>query len=84
MNKYFEKTVAPKTLNEYCSIVLRIAQGIGLDKDNNLLFVIERFDDVNKYFETLTLPTVQNTVYVNLFRSYISNKQQKMNMFMRM
>ena len=59
MNKFFEKTGSPKTSNEYCSIVLRIAQGIGLDKDNDLSFVVKRFDDIKKYFESLTLPTVQ-------------------------
>ena len=59
MNEYFKKTVSPKTSNKYCSIVLRIAQGIRLDKDNDLSFVVKRFDDIKKYFESLMLPTVQ-------------------------
>ena len=59
MNKYFKKTVSLKTYNEYYTIAVRIAQGIGLDKDNDLSFVIKRFDDIKKYFETLTLPTIQ-------------------------
>ena len=59
MNEFFEKTVSPKTSNEYCSALLRIARGIGLDKNSDLSFVVDRFDDIKKFFETLTLPTVQ-------------------------
>ena len=59
MNEFFEKTVSPKTSSEYCSTVLRIARGIGLDKNLDLSFIVHRFDAIKKFFETLSLPTVQ-------------------------
>ena len=50
--------------------MLCIAQGIGLDKDNDLSFVVEHFDDIKKYFETRTLPTEQK--YSMVLRKLVS------------
>ena len=43
--------------------MLRIAQRIGLDKHNDLSFVVEHFDAIKKFFLTLALSTVSKIQY---------------------
>ena len=62
MNEYFNKTVSFKTAKQYTSIINHIAKEIGLDENPDETFIIMKFDDIKKYFETLTLPTVQNAL----------------------
>ena len=59
MNEFFNKTVNPKTAQEYTNIVLRIKRALELNENDDNMFVIDRFDDIKRYFETLSLPTVQ-------------------------
>ena len=59
MNEFFNQTVSPKTAEEYTNIVLRIKRALELNENDNTMFVIDRFDDIKRYFETLSLPTVQ-------------------------
>ena len=58
MNKYFEKTVSIKTAQEYTKIVLHIKHALELNEYHNNMFVIDCFDDIKRYFKTLSLPTV--------------------------
>ena len=69
MNKYFEKTGSPKKSNMYCSIVLRSAQRIGVDKDNDLSFVVERLMLSRSTSKRSHFQRYKNTVWywVNLF-----------------
>ena len=50
---------AVKTAKQYTSIINHIAKEIGLDENEDKTFVITKFDEIKKYFEKLTLPTVQ-------------------------